>query len=74
MTLFLKGQLLKGVCFLAARSETGCENVTFWSEKGSGFGELTGTPPPPRPLEEFPGVPPPPGGGLNKMNLKKETS
>ena len=24
----------------------GVKNVTFWSEKGSGFGELTGTPPP----------------------------
>ena len=29
--------------------KTGVENGMFWSEIGSGFGELGGTPPPPSP-------------------------
>ena len=34
--------------------KAGVENYTFWSEKGSGYGEPGGT----HPLQEFPGVPP----------------
>ena len=34
-----------GIDFLKAGLKTGVENVIFWSEIGSGFGESGGTPP-----------------------------
>ena len=35
------------LCFVTtSRSENECENVIFWTEKGSGFGEPGGPPPP----------------------------
>ena len=47
--IFLRGKVWKRMWILEVRSEqseNGCEKWYFWSERGSGFGELGGTPAP----------------------------
>ena len=49
-----------GYGFLRPGLKTGVENAIFWSEIGSGFGDVGGTPPPKIPRSTSPPPPPPP--------------
>ena len=44
--IFLRGMSENGYGFKKPGLKTGVKNDIFWSERGSGFGEPGGTPPP----------------------------